>query len=87
MPIRSLRVDDSRRHRLRGQRRAFYDRGAESATTDRNRAGGFLCLGTLRRLRQRSRPVLRRGAVVGIPGTGIALRRFLDREMAQDQPL
>ena len=39
-------------------------------------------LGPLRRLRQRSRPVLRRGAVVGIPGTGIALRRFLDREMA-----
>lgn len=49
--------------------------------------GDFVCLGPLRRLRQRSRPVLRRGAVVGIPGTGIALRRFLDREMAQDQPL
>ena len=32
-------------------------------------AGRFLCLGPLRRLRQRSRPVLRRGSAVGIPGT------------------
>jgi len=36
-------------------------------------AWGFLCLGPLRRLRQRSRPILRRGAAVGIPGAGVAL--------------
>ena len=80
-------MEDSRRHRLLGQRRTFYVRNAARAEAFRCCAGGFLRLGPLRRLRQRNRPVLRRGAVVGIPGTGIALRRFLDREMAQDQPL
>lgn len=52
---------------------AFYGRGAARVAPDRKRAGGFLCLGPLRRLRQRSRPVLRRGSAVGVPGRRSAL--------------
>lgn len=74
------------RYRLRGERRTFYGRGAARAAPGRNRTGGFLRLGTLRRLRQRCCPVLRRGAAVGVPGAGTSLRRFHDRAVAQNPP-
>ena len=48
--------------------------------------GGFLRLGPLRRLRQRSRAVQGRCAAVGVPGAGTVVRRFHDREVAENPP-